>query len=628
MPSVMTLFGALGGVEDDRAACDVQRRRWHGPWWSHRHRRDASPQRRPLERGWLPVVGDRPRSSRSIELDGRRYVEDVHRGSVTAVARPVIRTCATTTRSASRGPGPNLRALVRRHPLGRTSPRTSFSSSPIVRAPRSTGRPSRGSTRPSLQHRPHRMRPDARERGCGPPASWSPAPDSSAGRVHAHPGPGVLAAFPGGSSTPTPACCRRSRAPHAVREALAYGVKVTGCTVHLVDEEVDRGPIVAVPGGRPVEPGDDEGTAPRADQAGGAPPAPAGRRLLLEGRVQLRAPARVIEAERYRGADAAVPRRRRALVVSDKTGLASSRRAGRLGLEIVSTGGTARALATPASGDRRRGGHRLPRDARRAREDAPPEDPRRLLAAAAVPEHRAALPGTASPPSTSSSSTSIRSPRPPRVPASRRRTGRGDRHRRPAMIRAAAKNQPPWRSSRADPLRRCSRPSTTTAAIPLGLRRALAIEAFATPPRTTPGSPPSCRAGWCRRHRPAADRLPRGGPVSRRSSRSPLEKVETLRYGENPHQPAARYRRTDRRRARPTGRSRPARRRSRARRSPTTTSSTPRRRRRSRAAARARRASSSSTRTRAGPRSGRRSSTPGRRRSRATRVAPSAASSR
>src|SRR5436190_2010456 len=26
-----------------------------------------------------------------------------------------------------------------------------------------------------------------------------------------------------------------------------------------------------------------------------------------------------------------------------------------------------------------------------------------------------------------------------------------------------------------------------------------------------------------------------------------LEKVETLRYGENPHQPAARYRRTDRR---------------------------------------------------------------------------------
>jgi phosphoribosylglycinamide formyltransferase-1 len=32
---------------------------------------------------------------------------------------------------------------------------------------------------------------------------------------------------------------------HAVREALAYGVKITGCTVHLVDEGVDTGPVLA-----------------------------------------------------------------------------------------------------------------------------------------------------------------------------------------------------------------------------------------------------------------------------------------------------------------------------------------------------------------------------------------------
>ena len=32
---------------------------------------------------------------------------------------------------------------------------------------------------------------------------------------------------------------------HAVRDALAAGVKVTGCTVHLVTEDVDSGPIVA-----------------------------------------------------------------------------------------------------------------------------------------------------------------------------------------------------------------------------------------------------------------------------------------------------------------------------------------------------------------------------------------------
>jgi len=35
------------------------------------------------------------------------------------------------------------------------------------------------------------------------------------------------------------------RGAHAVRDALAYGVTLTGCTVHLVDEQVDHGPILA-----------------------------------------------------------------------------------------------------------------------------------------------------------------------------------------------------------------------------------------------------------------------------------------------------------------------------------------------------------------------------------------------
>jgi phosphoribosylglycinamide formyltransferase-1 len=35
------------------------------------------------------------------------------------------------------------------------------------------------------------------------------------------------------------------RGAHAVREALEYGVALTGCTVHLVDEQVDHGPILA-----------------------------------------------------------------------------------------------------------------------------------------------------------------------------------------------------------------------------------------------------------------------------------------------------------------------------------------------------------------------------------------------
>jgi phosphoribosylglycinamide formyltransferase-1 len=42
--------------------------------------------------------------------------------------------------------------------------------------------------------------------------------------------PSLLPAFPGA---------------RAVAQALAYGAKVTGVTVHFVDEEVDHGPIIA-----------------------------------------------------------------------------------------------------------------------------------------------------------------------------------------------------------------------------------------------------------------------------------------------------------------------------------------------------------------------------------------------
>jgi phosphoribosylglycinamide formyltransferase-1 len=54
--------------------------------------------------------------------------------------------------------------------------------------------------------------------------------------------PALLPSFPGA---------------HGVRDALAYGVKVAGCTVHLVDAGVDTGPIVAQATAR-VEDGDTE----------------------------------------------------------------------------------------------------------------------------------------------------------------------------------------------------------------------------------------------------------------------------------------------------------------------------------------------------------------------------------
>lgn len=56
--------------------------------------------------------------------------------------------------------------------------------------------------------------------------------------------PALLPAFPGANG---------------VREALDYGVRVTGTTVHFVDEEVDHGPII-LQEAVPVDEGDSEET--------------------------------------------------------------------------------------------------------------------------------------------------------------------------------------------------------------------------------------------------------------------------------------------------------------------------------------------------------------------------------
>jgi len=54
-----------------------------------------------------------------------------------------------------------------------------------------------------------------------------------------------LARFGGRFVNTHPALLPSFPGPHGVRDALAYGARVTGCTVHFVDDGVDTGPIIA-----------------------------------------------------------------------------------------------------------------------------------------------------------------------------------------------------------------------------------------------------------------------------------------------------------------------------------------------------------------------------------------------
>ncbi|WP_066899195.1 phosphoribosylglycinamide formyltransferase [Mycolicibacterium houstonense] len=64
-----------------------------------------------------------------------------------------------------------------------------------------------------------------------------------------------LSRFPGRVVNTHPALLPAFPGAHAVPEALAYGVRVTGCTVHLVDAGMDTGPILAQ---QPIEVLDDD----------------------------------------------------------------------------------------------------------------------------------------------------------------------------------------------------------------------------------------------------------------------------------------------------------------------------------------------------------------------------------
>jgi phosphoribosylaminoimidazolecarboxamide formyltransferase/IMP cyclohydrolase len=340
-------------------------------------------------------------------------------------------------------------------------------------------------------------------------------------------GPQVLGAFEGRVLNTHPSLLPAFPGAHAVRDALAHGVRVTGVTVHEVTAELDGGPILAQEAVH-VLVGDDE--------------------VALHDRirsVEHRVLSRVVAERLAAVTGSPVPTPRRALLsVSDKTGLVElARGLAARRFELVSTGGTARTLrdaGLPVTdvaavtgfpemldgrvktlhprihagilADRRRADHR---DQLAAAAIAPFE-----LVVVNLYPFAAALerPGIS-------------------VEELIEEIDIGG----PSMVRAAAKNHANvaivTSSDRYDDI-------LTALDGPTGIddrrRRDLALEAFAH----TAAYDARIAAELPGRFVAAGLLDPPDDPYPTTLTLA-LEKVETLRYGENPHQPAARYRRPD-----------------------------------------------------------------------------------
>ena len=159
-------------------------------------------------------------------------------------------------------------------------------------------------------------------------------------------GPAFLAAFPGPVVNTHPALCPAFPGTSGPADALAYGVKVTGATLFVVDEGVDTGPIIAQTV-VPVRGRRRRRDAARTDQ---------GRRAADARRHRGPDRPRRFLHHRQEGADRPmsqaplsqdrVPIRRALVSVYDKTGLEDLVRGlHEADVELVSTGGSAKLIA-------------------------------------------------------------------------------------------------------------------------------------------------------------------------------------------------------------------------------------------------------------------------------------------
>ena len=76
-------------------------------------------------------------------------------------------------------------------------------------------------------------------------------------------GAGIVRSFPGKMMNIHPALLPAFPGLHAQRQAVDHGVKVSGCTVHFVDESLDGGPIILQRCVRVLENDDEDSLAER-----------------------------------------------------------------------------------------------------------------------------------------------------------------------------------------------------------------------------------------------------------------------------------------------------------------------------------------------------------------------------
>lgn len=134
--------------------------------------------------------------------------------------------------------------------------------------------------------------------------------------------PSLLPSFPGA---------------HAHRDVLAYGSKISGCTVHFVDEGTDSGPIILQAAVEVLENDTEETLAARVLEQEHKI-YPRAIKLFIDGRLK-------IDGRRVRIGGDNMKIKRALISVSNKLGAVDlAKKLSKCGVEIISTGGTMKAI--------------------------------------------------------------------------------------------------------------------------------------------------------------------------------------------------------------------------------------------------------------------------------------------